>query len=40
MENLEAESIDMKEECVLLLPYTRTKKDIFIHSNKERYLPE
>ncbi|MHA1206339.1 MAG: GTPase HflX [Candidatus Hodarchaeales archaeon] len=32
MENLEAESIDMKEECVLLLPYTRTKKDIFLNN--------
>jgi GTP-binding protein HflX len=32
MENLEAESIDMKEECVVLLPYTRTKKDIFLNN--------
>ncbi|MHA1443942.1 MAG: GTPase HflX, partial [Candidatus Hodarchaeales archaeon] len=32
MENLEAESIDMKEECVLLLPYTRTKRDIFLNN--------
>ncbi len=32
MQNLEAESSDMKEECVLLLPYTRTKKDSFLNT--------
>ncbi len=32
MNNLEAGSIDMKDECVLLLPYTRTKKEIFLNN--------
>ena len=32
MKNLEAESNDMKEECVLLLPYTRIKKDFFLNN--------
>ena len=32
MKNLEAETIDMKEECVLLLPYNRTQKENFLNN--------
>jgi hypothetical protein len=35
MQNLEAEPTDIKEECILLLPYPETKREKYLIENMD-----